>query len=187
MKDSLVAGISTTAKILVDRDRTIGFMGDEGRVYATPWMVRDIEHTARDLLIEHLPLIQDHYGHLSARHLAALADDMRLAQTEVYEVATFYAHFDVVREDETPPPPLTVRVCDSLTCEMMGAMGLEKTDDLKPWHLMRRTEAYEIRNYSEIYDFLKPGDLLKKSLPISYARAVEAANAESFNDIHPSV
>ncbi|MDP6248431.1 MAG: FMN-binding glutamate synthase family protein [SAR324 cluster bacterium] len=72
-------------------------------------------------------------------------------------------------------------------CEMMGAMGLEKTDDLKPWHLMRRTEAYEIRNYSEIYDFLKPGDLLKKSLPVSYARAVEAANSESFNDIHPSV
>ncbi len=70
---------------------------------------------------------------------------------------------------------------------MMGAMGLEKTDDLKPWHLMRRTEAYEIRNYSEIYDFLKPGDLLKKSLPVSYARAVEAANAESFSDIHPSV
>ncbi|MDA1091386.1 MAG: NAD(P)H-dependent oxidoreductase subunit E [Proteobacteria bacterium] len=78
----------------------------------------------RDLLIEHLHLIQDHYGHLSARHLAALADDMRLAQTEVYEVATFYAHFDVVREDETPPPALTVRVCDSLTCEMMGAKKL---------------------------------------------------------------
>ncbi|PPR67266.1 MAG: NAD-reducing hydrogenase HoxS subunit alpha [Alphaproteobacteria bacterium MarineAlpha3_Bin1] len=78
----------------------------------------------RDLLIEHLHLIQDHYGHLSARHLAALAAEMGLAQTEVYEVATFYAHFDVVREDETPPPPLTVRVCDSLTCEMMGAKDL---------------------------------------------------------------
>ncbi|HIM76363.1 MAG TPA: NADH-quinone oxidoreductase subunit F, partial [Rhodospirillales bacterium] len=78
----------------------------------------------RDLLIEHLHLIQDHYGHLSARHLAALAAEMGLAQTEVYEVATFYAHFDVVREDEKPPPPLTVRVCDSLTCEMMGAKDL---------------------------------------------------------------
>ena len=75
----------------------------------------------RDLLIEHLHLIQDRFGHLSAAHLAALAEEMRLAQTEVYEVATFYAHFDVVKEGEPPPPPLTVRVCDSLTCELMGA------------------------------------------------------------------
>ncbi|MBM3599226.1 MAG: NADH-quinone oxidoreductase subunit F [Alphaproteobacteria bacterium] len=75
----------------------------------------------RDLLIEHLHLIQDKYHHLSARHLAALADEMKLAQTEVYEVATFYAHFDVVLEDETPPPALTVRVCDSLSCALFGA------------------------------------------------------------------
>ena len=68
----------------------------------------------RDLLIEHLHLIQDHYGHLSAAHLAALAAEMKLALTEVYEVATFYAHFDVVKEGQTPPPPVTVRVCDSL-------------------------------------------------------------------------
>ena len=72
----------------------------------------------RDLLIEHLHLIQDQYGHLSAAHLAALAAEMKLAQTEVYEVATFYAHFDVVKEGETPPPPVTVRVCDSLSCAM---------------------------------------------------------------------
>ncbi|HEX3208742.1 MAG TPA: NAD(P)H-dependent oxidoreductase subunit E [Geminicoccaceae bacterium] len=78
----------------------------------------------RDLLIEHLHLIQDHFGHISAAHLAALADEMRLAQAEVYEVATFYAHFDVVKETETPPAPLTVRVCDSLTCELMGARAL---------------------------------------------------------------
>jgi NADH:ubiquinone oxidoreductase subunit F (NADH-binding)/NADH:ubiquinone oxidoreductase subunit E len=78
----------------------------------------------RDLLIEHLHLIQDRYGHLSAAHLAALAHEMRLAQTEVYEVATFYAHFDVVKEGETAPPALTVRVCDSLTCELMGAEAL---------------------------------------------------------------
>jgi formate dehydrogenase beta subunit len=78
----------------------------------------------RDLLIEHLHLIQDRYGHLSAAHLAALAHEMRLAQTEVYEVATFYAHFDVVKEGEPAPPPLTVRVCDSLTCELMGAQAL---------------------------------------------------------------
>ena len=75
----------------------------------------------RDLLIEFLHLIQDRYGHLSARHLAALAEEMHLAQAEVYEVATFYAHFDVVREGETPPPALTIRVCDSLSCALAGA------------------------------------------------------------------
>jgi len=77
----------------------------------------------RDLLIEHLHLIQDHYGHLSAAHLAALAYEMKLAQTEVYEVATFYSHFDVVK-DGPPPPAVTVRVCDSLSCAMAGAEAL---------------------------------------------------------------
>src|SRR5689334_19130312 len=78
----------------------------------------------RDLLIEHLHLIQDRYGHLSAAHLAALAHEMQLALTEVYEVATFYAHFDVVKEGEAPPPAVTVRVCDSLSCAMAGAEHL---------------------------------------------------------------
>jgi formate dehydrogenase len=78
----------------------------------------------RDLLIEHLHLIQDRYGHLSAAHLAALASEMKMAMTEVYEVATFYAHFDVVKEGETPPPAVTVRVCDSLSCAMAGAETL---------------------------------------------------------------
>src|ERR1700746_610398 len=78
----------------------------------------------RDLLIEHLHLIQDRYGHLSAAHLAALAQEMKLALTEVYEVATFYSHFDVVKEGEAPPPPVTVRVCDSLSCAMAGAAHL---------------------------------------------------------------
>jgi formate dehydrogenase beta subunit len=81
----------------------------------------------RDLLIEHLHLIQDKYGHLSAAHLAALAAEMGLAQAEVYEVATFYAHFDVVKEGETTPPPVTVRVCDSLSCAMAGADHLLRT------------------------------------------------------------
>src|SRR6266404_1817464 len=78
----------------------------------------------RDLLIEHLHLIQDAYGCLAAAHLAALALEMKLALTEVYEVATFYAHFDVVKEGETPPPAVTVRVCDSLSCAMAGAEHL---------------------------------------------------------------
>jgi NADH:ubiquinone oxidoreductase subunit F (NADH-binding)/NADH:ubiquinone oxidoreductase subunit E len=78
----------------------------------------------KDLLIENLHLLQDRYGHLSAAHLASLAQEMRLSMTEVYEVATFYHHFDVVKEGETPPPALTVRVCDSLSCEMAGAREL---------------------------------------------------------------
>jgi formate dehydrogenase len=78
----------------------------------------------RDLLIEHLHKLQDRFGHLSARHLAALAREMELAQTEVYEVATFYHHFDVVKEGEATPEALTVRVCDGLSCEMAGAQDL---------------------------------------------------------------
>ena len=77
----------------------------------------------RDLLIEYLHLIQDHYGALSAAHLAALAEEMRLAMAEVYEVASFYAHFDIVVEGEAPAP-LTIRVCDSLSCELAGAQEL---------------------------------------------------------------
>ena len=80
-----------------------------------------------DLLIEFLHLIQDKYGHLSAAHLRALAEEMRLSQTEVFEVASFYAHFDIVKEDEAPPPSLTIRVCDSLSCELAGAERLKKT------------------------------------------------------------
>ena len=75
----------------------------------------------RDLLIEYLHAVQDRYGHLSAAHLRALADEMKMAQSEVYEVATFYHHFDVVKEGQQPPPELTVRVCDSITCELFGA------------------------------------------------------------------
>ena len=78
----------------------------------------------RDLLIEHLHLLQDHFGCLNARHLVALAEEMRLALVEVFEVASFYAHFDIVMDDEHPPPALTVRVCDSLSCELAGAVSL---------------------------------------------------------------
>ena len=73
------------------------------------------------LLIEHLHLLQDHCGYLSTDHLAALAEEVGLSQSEVYEVATFYAHFDVVRDGEDPPPKITIRVCDSVTCAMLGA------------------------------------------------------------------
>ncbi|MBX3665494.1 MAG: NAD(P)H-dependent oxidoreductase subunit E [Burkholderiales bacterium] len=83
-----------------------------------------VDPRRRDLLIENLHLIQDRYGHVSAEHLVALAREMKLAMTEVYEVATFYHHFDVVKEGQTPPPALTVRVCDSLSCELSGANAL---------------------------------------------------------------
>jgi formate dehydrogenase beta subunit len=81
----------------------------------------------RDLLIEFLHLIQDRYGCLSAAHLAALAAELRMAMAEVYEVATFYHHFDVVKEGDTPPPAITVRVCDSIACDIAGSRTLLET------------------------------------------------------------
>ena len=89
--------------------------------------IRDLlgdEPRRKDLLIEHLHKIQDAYQHISAKHIVALAHELKLATTEVYEVATFYHHFDVVKEGEMPPPPLTVRVCDSISCELAGAKPL---------------------------------------------------------------
>ncbi|MGH6990747.1 MAG: NAD(P)H-dependent oxidoreductase subunit E, partial [Stellaceae bacterium] len=94
----------------VARDEVAKLLGDRPR--------------RRDLLIEHLHLLQDHFGCLHARHLAALAETMKLALVEVYEVASFYAHFDIVLDGESPPPALTIRVCDSLSCELFGAQKL---------------------------------------------------------------
>jgi formate dehydrogenase beta subunit len=82
------------------------------------------EPRRRDLLIEHLHKIQDHYDCLAAPHIVALADEMKMAMAEVYEVATFYHHFDVVKEGETRPPAITVRVCDSIACDLAGSHGL---------------------------------------------------------------
>jgi len=85
-----------------------------------------VDPRRRDLLIENLHLIQDRFGHIPAAHLVALAREMKLAMTEVYEVATFYHHFDVIKEGEQAPPALTVRVCDSLSCELYGSNELIK-------------------------------------------------------------
>ena len=82
------------------------------------------ESRQEDLLIEHLHKIQDKYHYISAAHLVALAREMKLSKAEVYEVATFYHHFDVIKEEDSAPPALTVRVCESLTCEMKGAHSL---------------------------------------------------------------
>jgi formate dehydrogenase len=92
---------------------------------------------ARDLLIENLHKIQDMYGCIEARHIRALAEIMRIGQAEIYEVASFYDHFDVVREDEEKPAPLTIRVCDSLSCMMNGAENLisELSANANPDHV----------------------------------------------------
>ncbi|MEM7300628.1 MAG: NAD(P)H-dependent oxidoreductase subunit E [Pseudomonadota bacterium] len=131
--------MSDTLEGLAERKKRKGvWKSGRGKGRATP-KGRQLDDTAlsevrallgdqprrRDLLIEYLHLIQDEYGHLSAAHMRALADQMRLAQAEVYEVATFYVHFDVVKEGETPPPAITIRVCDSLSCELAGAQALK--------------------------------------------------------------
>ena len=84
-----------------------------------------------DLLIEYLHLIQDRYHAISARHLKALCEELRLPQAAAYECATFYAHFDVVKEGETPPPPTTVRICDSITCAIKGAASLYRSAQIR--------------------------------------------------------
>lgn len=80
--------------------------------------------TQRDELIEYLHLLHDEYNCLTARHLAALAHHMKLAMAEVYEVATFYAHFDIIKEGEPDPAAITIRVCDSIGCQLAGAEQL---------------------------------------------------------------
>src|SRR5581483_8778433 len=92
------------------REQVLGLLGQDPR--------------RRDLLIEYLHRIQDRYGHLAAPHLVALAAELKMAMTEVYEVATFYHHFDVVKEGEAAPPAITVRVCDSIACDIAGSREL---------------------------------------------------------------
>ena len=79
----------------------------------------------RDLLIEHLHIIQDHYGFLSEKNLTLLSKLLKISKVEVYEVASFYAHFDIVKNNEVPPPNTTIRVCNSLSCEISGSSELE--------------------------------------------------------------
>ena len=121
--------MSTTTVIPFDRLRVKVRGTPKGRTVdpAALEQVRKLLDAAprrRDLLIEHLHLIQDALGHLSAAHLAALADELRLSQTEVFEVASFYHHFDVVKEGEAVPAALTVRVCETLSCKIAGADAL---------------------------------------------------------------
>jgi formate dehydrogenase beta subunit len=135
MKDS--PSVSTPESSAPELNGKNGRRGGRGRVRGTP-KGRQADPKAReevlallgdaprrrDLLIEHLHKIQDHYGCIEARHLVALAAEMNLAMAEVYEAATFYHHFDVIKEGDTPPPAITVRVCDSIACELAGANEL---------------------------------------------------------------
>jgi len=106
-----------------NRGKTKGRIVDLSALLQVQGLLGD-ESRARDLLIEHLHKIQDKYGHLSAAHLVALASEMKMATTEVYEVASFYHHFDVVKENDVAPPALTLRVCESVSCEMAGSESL---------------------------------------------------------------
>ena len=83
-----------------------------------------VSNYRRDHLIEYLHVIQDNKGHINEDFIAALAHLLDISQTEVYEVATFYHHFDIIKNNDTAPPSLTVRVCDSVTCEINGANEL---------------------------------------------------------------
>jgi len=102
------------------RGKTKGRIVDINALLTIQSLLGD-ESRAKHLLIEHLHKIQDKFGHLSAAHLVALASELKMAPAEVYEVASFYHHFDVVKENDNAPPALTVRVCDSVSCEMAGA------------------------------------------------------------------
>ena len=138
-----------------------------------------------DLLVEYLHLIQDAFGHLAARHLAALAEELRLAMAEVYEVATFYHNFDVVKEDAPAPPAITVRVCDSLTCEMFGADALHAGllarfgDRVRVKHAacMGRCDQAPVARIGERY--------VTAATVQSVARAVDQAVAEGGQDPLP--
>ncbi|GAB6067577.1 NADH-ubiquinone oxidoreductase-F iron-sulfur binding region domain-containing protein [Methylothermus subterraneus] len=110
-----------TQKVKIARGRPV----DLNALEEVRALLKD-EPRRRDLLIEHLHKIQDTYGYLSAKHLVALAYEMKLSYAEVFEVASFYHHFDVVKEGDTPPPPLTVRVCESISCALAGSAALRK-------------------------------------------------------------
>ncbi len=105
------------------KGRILGRIMDQKALAQVQDLLGD-EPRTRDMLIEHLHKIQDKYHCISNRHVLALSGEMNLPMTEVYETATFYHHFDVLHENDSPPPPVTVRVCESMTCELYGAHKL---------------------------------------------------------------
>ncbi|MFU2487737.1 NAD(P)H-dependent oxidoreductase subunit E [Thauera sp. WH-1] len=127
MAQSTLSGISPASTVAATRRTRATQRGRQ----LDPAALREIEHLlgdrsrARDMLIEHLHAVQDARGHLSMAHLRALAHWMNLPMAAVYETATFYAHFDIVRDGEIPPPAVTIRICDSLSCQLAGAQALQ--------------------------------------------------------------
>lgn len=111
------------------KGRILGRVMDQHALLQVQELIGD-EAKTRDMLIEHLHKIQDKFHHISNRHILALAKEMNLPMAEVYETATFYHHFDVTKEGETPPPAITLRVCESVSCEMFGAKKL--IEELSP-------------------------------------------------------
>ncbi len=163
-KKGRVEGRTTPHKSLADIRE---LLGDEPR--------------SRDMLIEHLHKIQDHYGHISNRHILALAIDMSLPMTEVYETATFYHHFDVIKPKGTPPPPLTIRVCESLSCEMFGAKEL--IEDLKTKYKNEiRIQAVPCVGRCDVAPVAVVG-----TNPIEHANQESVENAVSNKDIDAAV
>ena len=103
-----------------------GRQSDESAVQELRNLIPNDYFRQRDMLIESLHLIQDNFKCLKPKHLTALSELTNLPLTEIYEVASFYAHFDIYKEDDLEPPKTTIRVCDSITCEMNGCKSLEK-------------------------------------------------------------
>jgi len=91
--------------------------------------ILDVDNYRRDHLIEYLHLIQDQIGFINKEYMTALASLLNISQAEVYEVATFYHHFDIIKNEKDIPQSLTIRVCDSVTCEINGANELAKNLD----------------------------------------------------------
>jgi len=136
---------------------------------------------SRDMLIEHLHKIQDHYGHISNRHILALSIDMSLPMAEVYETATFYHHFDVIKPEGIPPPPLTIRVCESLTCEMFGAKDLIETLKIKHKNDVR-IQAVPCVGRCDAAPVVVVG-----TNPIEHASPIKVENAVNKNDIDATI
>jgi formate dehydrogenase len=132
-------------------------------------------------LIEHLHKIQDHFGHISNRHILALAIEMELPMAEVYETATFYHHFDVIKPEGTPPPPLTIRVCESLSCEMFGAKDLIETLKTKYKNEVR-IQAVPCVGRCDAAPVAVVG-----TNPIEHATPVKVENAVNKNDIDAAI
>ena len=136
----------------------------------------------RDLLIEFLHLIQDEFGHIDAAHMRALAEEMNIPQAEVFEVASFYAHFDLIGEGDAPPPPLTVRVCDSLSCELAGAVELKKIlEKTLPAERVRVVRAPCMGRC----DAAPVAELGHRHIDFATASDIEAAAANG--DVHPRI